>query len=109
MLKGAPSQTDDLTIPAFIRLKAKRTKWLYAPDKKWGSDYYTMNKNRASQTPGIGESIGTKALQPMVDDGRADSITVTAVVRTQYGLGVQIDIETVTGQQQQILFLPIGV
>jgi phage gp46-like protein len=108
MTDGAPAQTDSLTIPAYIRVKSQRKKWLYAPNDRWGSDFGTVKKNRASASPGIIESIGARAVQPLVDDGRADGVTVEAVTRTRYGLGVKINILTASGQQEEITFLPIG-
>ena len=45
---GAPVQITNLQIPAYYRWKIKRTRWLYAPNNKYGSDFFMLKKNISS-------------------------------------------------------------
>lgn len=72
--KGSPVTTNSLRVPAYFRLKVKRTQWMYAPDSKYGSDFYTVKKRSQNNSTQRLESIAAKALQPIVDDGRASTI-----------------------------------
>lgn len=77
MENGVPVPETSLRNPGFYRLKVKRTQWLYAPDSKYGSDYWTVKKRFNVIEANPLADIGEKALQPLVDDGRAQSVTVT--------------------------------
>jgi phage gp46-like protein len=74
--KGNPVRDESLQFPAYARLKIKRQGWLYAPNKDYGSDYSSVRK-RTNSTQALLESIGIKALQPMIDDGRASEVAFT--------------------------------
>ena len=74
--KGNPVRDESLQFPAYARLKIKRNGWMYAPNKDYGSDYSSVRK-RTNTTQALLESIGTKALQPLIDDGRASEVTFT--------------------------------
>ncbi len=71
---GAPSQTDSLKVPAYFRMKAKRGTWLYAPDSKWGSDFYTLPRRPSDNGNQKIENVALSALEPILNDGRAKSI-----------------------------------
>jgi phage gp46-like protein len=71
--KGNPVRDDTLQFPAYARLKIRRGSWMYAPNSDYGSDYSTVRK-RTNTTQALLESIGNKALQPMIDDGRASEV-----------------------------------
>ena len=103
---GAPKQTDSLRIPAYFRLKAKRGTWLYAPDAQFGSDFYTLTKRPSENANKRLENIGIAALQPMLDDGRAQEITVdvtqnkrgaTQLATTIVDASGEVEVETFTG------------
>ena len=106
MVKGAPEQTDSLTIPAYIRLKTKRLTWLYAPDTSYGSDFHLIKKRRTDQNPTLIENVAASALQPIVDDGRAREISVTTTVATRSGVGLETKIADASGQNIERLVLP---
>lgn len=74
MTKGAPIDDPSLIYPAYYRLKVKRTQWLYAPDNLYGSDFWTVKKRFGPGDVNPLSDIADKALQPMIDDGRADSV-----------------------------------
>ena len=109
MQGGAPQQTDSLQIPAYIRLKTNRTQWLYAPDTNYGSDLYTVQRNRTTSDPSFLEAIAAKALQPIVDDGRASQITVTTVTDFRNAVGLQTTILDAQGTPEEFLINGTGV
>lgn len=106
--KGTPVETDSLTIPAYIRLKVKRTQWLYAPDTDYGSDLYTIKKRRTTEDASFIENIAAGALQPIANDGRASSIEVTTVQVARHGIGLQADIADARGVVERIVLPAIG-
>ena len=108
MVGGAPEQTDSLLVPAYIRMRAKRTKWMYAPDKNWGSDLYTVTKNRSLNDATFLENIAARALKPLIDDDRAESITVSTEVVARHGVGMKTKIIDARGEGEQITLIPIG-
>lgn len=109
MEKGAPIQTNSLLIPAYHRLKVKRTQWLYAPDPGYGSDFYLVKKRANTNANTQLENIAERALQPMVDDGRANTITVTVDANTRNGAGMTTKIVDAQGEVEQTTFKGLGL
>jgi len=107
--KGSPVQTNSLQIPAYLRLKTRRTQWLYAPDNQYGSDYYTIVKRPASNSNTRLENIGAVALQPLVDDGRARSVELTATVNSRHATGLETKIVDAAGEEETFTFKGIGI
>ncbi len=107
---GAPIETSSLRIPAYIRTKTKRLGWLYAPDKAYGSDFH-LSRRRATTTADASavEHIGARALQPLVDDGRASQISVTATDRARNGVQLEANIKDATGGEDQLVLKSLGV
>lgn len=106
---GSPVVTEALTIPAYIRMRAKRSQWMYAPDAKWGSNFYLQKKRKTSQDPSFFENLAADALQPMVDDGRAAGISVTTTFSSRGALGMETEIVDATGKVDKIVIDPITV
>jgi phage gp46-like protein len=50
---------------------------MYAPDDQYGSDFYTQKKRFTSNDVNPYANMADQALQPMVDDGRASSVSTT--------------------------------
>lgn len=98
MTGGAPIQTDSLKIPAYYRLKIKRAGWLYAPADDYGSDFHTVKKRRTSDDASLIEAIAARALQPMVDDGRASTITIATTVVARNAVGLETEIFDARGR-----------
>lgn len=92
MNNGAPTDTDDLKFPAYYRMKIKRQKWLYAPDSKYGSDFYKLQKNFTTKPQTALEKIAARALQPIVDDGRATNINIEVTGVSRSGVTIEADI-----------------
>lgn len=74
---GTPVRDETLQFPCYARLKIKRNSWLYAPDSDYGSDFSQVRKRTATTTTLL-ESIGTKALTPLITDGRAVDMAFTS-------------------------------
>jgi len=105
---GAPVLTTSLTVPAFIRLRTKRTRWLYAPNKEYGSDFYLIQKNHTTQDAGGLEATAARALKPLVDDGRASQIDVNSAVSYRNAAGLEIKILDAQGNPDNLNLNPIG-
>lgn len=103
MVGGDPQQTDSLTIPSYIRLKTMRTKWLYAPDTEYGSDFYLVKKRRTNENASTLESMAARAQQPIVDDGRASSISVTTTAVARQGVQLESDITDARGKVETLV------
>lgn len=111
MEKGAPVPTDSLRIPAFYRIKIPRGGWMYAPDDKFGSDYHLVKKRSGLGSEQSLINIGEKALEPLVEDGRA----VEAVIERDPGIqternnsALKILIEDSQGNLETADLPPIG-
>lgn len=77
MENGSPVPTERLLEPAYYRLKASRGKWMYAPNNRWGSDYYLARRRFNGGDLSPLANIGDRALAPLVEDGRARSAVVS--------------------------------
>lgn len=109
MTNGAPVDSADLIYPAYYRLKIKRQKWMYAPDNKFGSDYYKLLRNYTTKPQVALEKIAARALQPIVDDGRATSINVTVTGVARNGVTVEADISSGQTQVSTLTLTGLGV
>lgn len=105
---GAPKETDSLNIPAYIRLKTPRLGWLYAPDTKYGSDFQTIKKRQSVRDASHVETVAANALQPILDDGRAESILVNTEVVTRNAVGLKTEIERADGKLDTLKLDPLG-
>lgn len=120
MVGGQPQETDSLTVPAYVRLKAPRLGlrkrngepggWMYAPDNRWGSGFEALKGTRvSSRDTTTVESTAAIALQPIADNRRARSITVNALVFARGAVGLQADILDNGGQQDQLKLQGLGI
>lgn len=106
---GQPENVNTLDLPAYYRLKIKRKQWLYAPDDKYGSDFFKILKRTTNQGNGIVESVASRALQPLVDSGRAQTVTVTTTQTARHGVGMKVDIIDAEGNNTTTDFTSLGV
>ena len=106
---GSPIETSSLQVPAYIRLKTRRSNWLYAPDSDYGSDYYLLRKRQGVLDASTVETIGERALQPIVDDGRASEITVQTSQTARHGIAMETKIVDAKGEPEEITFVGLGV
>lgn len=108
MSGGSPVLTAELTHPAYYRLKVPRKKWLYAPDSNYGSDFASFNGKQTTATTSTLEAMAQRALKPMIDDGRASEIDVTALSRSRSGTQLETNITTAQGEVETLQLDPIG-
>lgn len=104
---GRPLTTNSLRVPSYFRLKIKRTKWMYAPDSKYGSDFYTIQKRPSDSANQRFEATATKALQPIVDDGRALQVQADVTDNSRNGTALLVNITDATGEVEPITFDPL--
>lgn len=109
MTNGQPEQSDSLKIPAYFRLKTKRGKWLYAPDEKYGSDFYTVVKRPSENANRRLENVALAALQPILDDGRAAEIDATITVNTRGKSEMAVTIVDAAGEVETETFQGLGL
>lgn len=109
MVKGTPVETNSLRVPTYFRLKIKRQQWMYAPDSKYGSDFYTLKKVPPNNAAQVLENVGAAALQPIANDGRASSIEVVADAISRNGAALTATIIDASGQEEVVTFPGIGV
>lgn len=107
--KGKPVLHTGLLVPAYIRLKARRTAWMYQPDDSWGSDFHLITRRVTTKDNTLVESIAEKALQPLISDGRAMTIDIQPKEYTRHTGEINIKIVDAQGQVEQLEFLPIGL
>lgn len=109
MEDGAPVDSDSIAYNAFYRLRIKRNTWLYAPNDQYGSDLHLIKKRPVAGRTASVESIAERALQPIVQDGRAKSTDVTINTEvTTVRNNVIINAHIVDAQQKpQELNLPM--
>ena len=109
MVGGAPEQTNSLQVPAYFRLKTKRTRWLYAPDNKFGSDFYLIKKRPSRNSNQRLETIAEVALRPIIDDGRANSVDAVVTENVRGGTGMDVTIVDASGRTEVQTFKGLGV
>lgn len=109
MQNGSPEETNELTMAAYFRLKVKRTQWLYAPDSKYGSDFYLIKKRASTSDPTQIENTAARALQPIADDGRAKQINIDTVASTRNNVGLEVDIAPKAGKVQTLQIPSLGI
>lgn len=106
---GKPEETDTILIPAYIRLKVQRKKWLYAPDDDYGSDFYELKNKQSNRMPSMVENVAARALQPLIDDNRARSITVDFAQSSRHSIGLETKIINASGKVEQLSFPALEV
>lgn len=105
---GSPVRDETLKPPAFYRLRIQRKSWMYAPDTSFGSDFATLRKQTQATRQAL-VAMGERALQPLVDDGRAESVTFMNESTERFQERLACEIIDIDGNRQQITLNPIGV
>jgi len=104
---GKPVETDSLQVPAYFRLKTQRGRWLYAPDDKYGSTFYTLKK-RTSQDASAIERIAENAIQPILDDGRAREALIETVLSARSEVGLSTTLQQENGNLDTLILPKLG-
>ena len=103
MDKGAPIQTDSLTIPAYFRLKVRQGEWLYAPNPQYGSSFHKIKKKKSTKDASLIENTAAVALQPIADDNRAESIDIETKVVKRGAVGIEVTIFDKNNGEEKLL------
>lgn len=106
---GKPVVNSDLKTPAYFRLSVNRTSWMYAPDANYGSDFYLLRKKQTPKDATSVEAIANRALQPMIDDGRASSVTATLLAQDRGSAAMGVLIIDAQGKPTVLPLETIGV
>lgn len=106
---GVPVKSKSLNTPVYVRYMAHRTQWLYAPNPQWGSDFFLAKEKQISSSPTALTAIGKRALQPILDDGRATEVDVSIAQRNRSATVLATQVTDSTGEVQQPSLVPIGV
>lgn len=109
LVGGAPEETDSLTVPAYFRLKISVNQWLYAPDTNYGSRFSQIKKRPTGRDTNKIENAAAVALQPILDDGRAVSITVDTTQANRTSVSLKAVIERQRGVFDQLEIPSLGV
>lgn len=105
--QGKPVIDNSLKVPAYIRLRAPRTQWMYAPDVNYGSDFYQGKLKHNPESRKTVELIAQRALQALMTDGRARQIIVDTVTQSRFSLGFRTVILDIQGQRDDFSITPI--
>lgn len=107
---GMPVITRGLEMPAFFRSTIPRQGWLYAPNDLYGSDYRREKRKQGSGAASTMRGVGQRALKPLIDDGRAQSVAVTPSQLPRTGVEIDVMLVDASGNSQQIRGLnPVGL
>lgn len=103
---GDPASLKDLV---WISLELRRGTFFQAPER--GSDLHTLRRgNVTPATPGRAEAMAKRALQWLVDAGKAKSITASASIVSTHRLQLNIRVVGANGQPVDLAtFVPVGV
>lgn len=107
--RGRPVIDETLNTPAYIRLTAPRGNWLYAPNKKYGSDFFNTRIKRTLNNFATGAAIARRALQPLIDNKDAISIAIVSTKNTRYALEFSATIVDNVGNENNIVLNPVGI
>lgn len=89
------TRTAGLENAALIRLKTPQGAYLHAP--LLGSKLHTLPRKDTDRVRALAEQYAWQALQPLVVDGRATAITVTATRAREGWIDLDIRIEQASG------------
>lgn len=101
-LNGQIQNSNQLEAQIYQLIQTPKTKWLYAPDSNYGSDFYTLLNQRQRLSKSQILQLVTSALDPLTSTGELTLTSLTVPVLT---LGtVNIDIEGVDSSGEKVKF-----
>ena len=106
--KGSPIKDKSLKFPAYARLRITRGSWLYAPDADYGNDLNLITRQSKASGPLI-ENVMTRALQPMIDDGRATAIDLEPAGNARFGESITLTITDAEERNLSLTLDPVGL
>jgi len=108
MENGSPVKDETLHFPAYARLKIEKEAWMYAPSKDYGNSLAGLSK-RQKTTPTLAQKLMEKALEPIMQDGRAESIEVSVKAVSHFGVDLDISITDAANQNQTIELRQVNI
>lgn len=106
---GSPVIDRSLRMPAYFRIMTPRTRWLYAPNTRYGSDFWAHRAKQSSTEPSQVEGIADRALRPIIEDGRASDIEVEAISSGRQYNQLKATLTDDSGEETDLMLNPIGV
>lgn len=107
IVNGRPVEDNTLNTPSYIRLKASRNSWLFAPDDQWGSDFYLFHVRHLIQNDQALLSVGARALQPLIDDGRASAVQITQDGSSDSAFQLTANVTQANSQTTPVTLTPV--
>lgn len=104
---GNPRASTNLDVPIYIRLKTHRTKWLYAPNTQYGSDFYLNRKHQTASIGSLALNIATAAVKNLIDEGRALQIDLESNGVSRNGEGLTVTYQDKNGKENE--FILVGI
>lgn len=104
---GSPVLDKGLRVPAYIRTRVHRTQWQYAPDTKYGSDFYDTKIKRNQENTKILESIMIRAMQPLITDKRATQIKLDIFFQNRSVFQFKTNIIEAQGKESDFVLTPL--
>lgn len=105
---GNPTIDNGLKTPAYVRLRAHRLQWQYAPDTQYGSDFYAFKIRRSTSDQKSTKALAARALKPMLVDKRASSISISIIKNTRNMTQFSAKIIDAEGNPEKLELAPIG-
>jgi phage gp46-like protein len=105
---GAPVRDESLHFPCYARLKIEKEAWMYAPSKDYGNSLSGLAK-RQQTTPTLCQKLIEKALEPIIQDGRAEAIDVNVKAVSHFGIDLDINITDAANQNQTIELRQVNI
>lgn len=99
---GKPVVTRSLKMPMYFRTLAPRNRWLYAPDDRWGSDFYQFHTKLTADAAALAQATERRALQPIIEDGRAVDIEVSATAEGRSGVVINAKSIEANGNESEL-------
>lgn len=106
--KGNPVIDTGLKTPAYIRVKTPRDGWLYTTDSSFGSSLNRLKKLKTVKPDRQVQNLIEKALQPLIDEGRALGVEVETSERSRHNIAEKVKITDASGNQEEIVLIPVG-
>jgi phage gp46-like protein len=107
VVNGRPVEDGTLNTPAYIRLKTERTRWMYAPDAQFGADFYLFHRRHLLPNDNAMIAVAQRALQPLIDDGRASAVQVAEQATAREAFELAINITQANGVTTPLTFQPV--
>jgi phage gp46-like protein len=108
LTKGSPIKDQSLQFPAYARLRIGRGTWLYAPDADYGNDLHLITR-QSKASGALIENVMSRALQPLIDDGRATAVDIEPAGNARYGEAVTCTITDAEERNLSLTLDPVGL